>query len=152
MLLALWLGNWQSASAAGPRVHDSKRNEKREIEELEEQWRKALVTADVAMTDTLLSEDFVGISMTGQANTKSQQLDRLRNRRLVITKMDLSDSKVKLVGQIAIVTSLAQIEGTNEGQPMTGNYRYTRVYQRLPSGIWKTTNFEATRVPANRLP
>jgi hypothetical protein len=25
-------------------------------------------------------------------------------------------------------------------------YRYTRVYSRLPSGTWKITNFEATRV------
>ena len=31
-------------------------------------------------------------------------------------------------------------------EPMHGTYRYTRVYSRLPSGTWKITNFEATRV------
>lgn len=139
-----------SASAAAHRPRESKRDEKRQIEDLEEQWRKALIADDAAMADQLLSDDYVGISMSGQANTKAQQLDRIRTRRLVIVKMEMSDSKVKLVGPVAIVTSLARVEGTNEGVSMTGRFRYTRIYQRLPSGAWKTTNFEATRVPDAR--
>ncbi len=152
LLVLCMLGTGLEPSAvAGPqKPHGSKRDEKRQIEELEEQWRRAMVADDAAIIDALLADDYVGISVNGQANTKAQQLDRIRSRRLVITKMDLSDSKVKLVGTIAIVTSLAQIEGTNEGAPMKGTYRYTRIYERLPSGFWKTTNFEATRVP-NRL-
>jgi ketosteroid isomerase-like protein len=57
---------------------------------------------------------------------------------------------VKLVGSIAIVTSHAEVEGTNEGVPVQGTFRYTRVYQRLPSGAWKITSFEATRVPGSK--
>jgi ketosteroid isomerase-like protein len=140
----------QTAVAASKVHRTSKRDLKREVEALEEQWRSAQVTGDIAAMDQLMSDDFVGISMTGQANTKDQQLDRYRNRRLVLTKIDLSDSKVKLVGSVAIVTSLATVEGSNEGTSMTGIYRYTRIYQLLPSGMWKTTNFEATRVPTDR--
>jgi ketosteroid isomerase-like protein len=133
------------------KVHrDSKRDVKREVEALEEQWRTSQIAGDIPAMDRLLSDDFIGISITGQANTKEQQLDRFRNRRLVLTRIDLSDSKVKLLGSVAIVTSLAEVEGMNEGTSMKGTYRYTRVYQRLPSGIWKTTNFEATRVPGDR--
>jgi ketosteroid isomerase-like protein len=51
-----------------------------------------------------------------------------------------------LIGTTAIVTSRADVDGTNDGMPMHGTYRYTRVYSRTPSGIWKITNFEATRV------
>ena len=58
--------------------------------------------------------------------------------------------KVKLLGQVAIVTSLAEVQGQNEGLPLNGRFRYTRVYQRLPSGAWKITNFELTRVPKHR--
>lgn len=64
----------------------------------------------------------------------------------MITKIDLSDRKVKLVGSIAIVTSQAEVEGTNESEAMHGLYRYTRIYQRLPNGEWKITSFEATRI------
>jgi ketosteroid isomerase-like protein len=139
-----------SAQALAEPHHLKKRDFKHEVEDLEEQWRVAQLTGDVAAMDRLLSDDYVGISMSGQVNTKAQQLDRLRTRSLVITKIDLSDVKVKLVGPVAIVTSLASVEGTNEGTSMTGLYRYTRVYQRLPSGVWKITNFEATRVPNSR--
>jgi len=131
---------------------ESKHNEKREIEVLEEQWSAAQVAGDVATIDQLLSDDFIGISMTGQANTKAQQIDRFKSRRLVITKISLKDRKIKLVGGVAIVTSRADVEGVNEGEAMKGVFRYTRVYQRLPSGVWKTTNFEATRVPDSRIP
>jgi len=131
---------------------DSRRNEKREIEVLEEQWRTAQMSGDLTEIDHLMSEDFIGISMNGQANTKTQQLDRFRSRKLILTKMDLSDRKIKLVGSVAIVTSLAEVEGTNEGDSLQGTYRYTRVYQRLAPGVWKTTNFEVTRVPRHPRP
>ena len=139
------------ASAMGFGVQHQKHDYKREVELLEEQWRVAQLTGDVATMDKLLSDDYVGISMTGQVNTKAQQLSRVRNHSLVLTKIDLGEMKVKLVGQVAIVTVRASVEGTNEGVPMNGVFRYTRIYQHLPGGGWKVTNFEATRIPNRHL-
>ncbi len=131
-------------------AHHDKHDVKRQVEALEEQWRKAQLAGDAATMDKMLSEDFIGISMSGQVNTKAQLLDRVRAHRVQINKIELSDMKVKLIGGIAIVTSLAEVEGTNEGASVKGTYRYTRVYQRLPSGGWKITSFEATRVPNHK--
>ncbi len=131
---------------------ESKHNERHEIEAMEEQWRTAQIAGDLATIDRLLSDDFVGISITGQANTKQQQLDRFRTRRLILNRIDLDDRKIKLLGAVAIVTSLARVEGSSEGEAMQGTYRYTRIYQRISPGMWKTTNFEATRVPPERRP
>jgi ketosteroid isomerase-like protein len=131
----------------GPALHEKKHDAKRQVEALEEQWRQAQLAGDVATMDSLLSDDYIGISMTGQVNTKAQQLDRMRNHKIVLSKIDLGEMQVKLVGAIAIVTSRAEVEGTNDGTPVKGTYRYTRVYQRLPTGEWKITSFEATRVP-----
>jgi ketosteroid isomerase-like protein len=143
----LCLAGFGASPARAKGVHHTQREAKEEISRLEEQWRTAVMTSDVALMDKLLSDDYVGISMNGQENTKLMQLDRLRTRNLAITRLDLSEVKIKLVGTVAIVTSLAQVEGTNEGKDMRGLYRYTRIYQRLPNGTWKITNFEATRVP-----
>jgi ketosteroid isomerase-like protein len=127
--------------------HPKRKDEyKHQVEKLEEAWRTAQLNGDVDAMDKLLSDDYVGITMTGQVVTKTQQLDRMRNRNIVLTKIELSDVKVKVNGTTAIVNSLAEVDGTNEGEPMHGTYRYTRVYTRLPSGVWKITNFEATRV------
>jgi ketosteroid isomerase-like protein len=134
------------------RPREKKHDAKRQVEALEEQWRQAQLAGDVAAMDKLLSDDYIGITMTGQVNTKSQQLDRMRMHKTSLTKLDLGDRQVKLIGSIAIVTSRAEVEGTNEGTPVKGTYRYTRVYQRLPSGGWKITSFEATRVPGQKNP
>jgi ketosteroid isomerase-like protein len=128
-------------------LHEKKHDAKRQVEALEEQWRTAQLSGDVDAMDKLLSDDYIGISMSGQVNTKTQQLDRARSRKLVLTRLDLGEMQIKLVGSIAVVTSRAQVEGTNDGVPVRGTFRYTRVYQRLPSGVWKITSFEATRVP-----
>lgn len=141
-LLTLTLAVQPAAAMA----HHAPRQVREQIDDLEEQWRTATINGDVAVMDRLLSDDYVGITWTGQVNTKSSQLDRIRNRTMVITRLTLSDLKVKLLGSVAIVTCRATAEGSNDGAPITGDYRYTRVYQRLPSG-WKITNFEATRIP-----
>src|ERR1700739_2506185 len=98
----------------------------------------------------MLADDFVGISMSGQVNTKAQQLERMRTRKLVVTRIALSDRKVKLLGNVAIVTSVADVEGTSDGVSVKGMYRYTRVYQRTSPGVWKITSFEATRIAPPR--
>lgn len=131
---------------------ESKHDYKREVEELEEQWRTAQLAGDVVTMDKMLSDDYIGISMTGQVNTKAQQLDRVRTKSFMLTKIDVAERKVKLIGKIAIVTARAEVEGTNEGTSMQGTFRYTRVYQRLATGEWKITSFEATRVPKPREP
>jgi ketosteroid isomerase-like protein len=133
------------ASAAGQPHKEHKRDYKREVEALEEQWRLAQVAGDVPAIERLLAPDYLGISMTGQVTDRDQQLERIRNGHLILTKIVISDQKIKVVGAVAIVTCLAQIEGTNEGTPLNGRYRYTRIYRRYADGTWKVTNFEVTR-------
>jgi ketosteroid isomerase-like protein len=151
LLTAVAMGSPVPALCAGwnQPLHEKKHDAKRQVEALEEQWRQAQLGGDVATMDKLLSDDYIGITMTGQVNTKTQQLDRMRMHKISLTKLDVGERQVKLIGSIAIVTSRAEVEGTNEGVPVKGTYRYTRVYQRLPSGAWKITSFEATRVPGS---
>jgi ketosteroid isomerase-like protein len=146
LMFAIALGFGGSAAFAG-QPHHGRKQVREQITDIEEQWRTATVTGDAATMDKLLSDDYVGISWTGQVNTKEMQLDRTRSHAVAITSMQLSDIKVKVVASVAIVTSRAEVQGTIDGRTIDGSFRYTRVYQRLPSGVWKITNFEATRIP-----
>jgi ketosteroid isomerase-like protein len=136
----------QGAAPGGPPHHDPK-HARQQIAELEDQWKAATLAGDAGAMERLLSDDYVGISWTGQVNTKQMQLDRTRNRTLMVKTLDLTDVKIKVVGPVAIVTCRSEITGTNDGASIDGAFRYTRVYQRLPTGQWKITNFEATRIP-----
>jgi ketosteroid isomerase-like protein len=128
---------------AGP---PHKRESHAQIIALERQWKTAQINNDVVTMDKLLSDDYLGITPQGDVVTKTQQLDRMRSHDITITSLDATDVKIKLVGQVAIVTSSAHVQGTSEKMSLDGNYRYTRVYQHLPSGAWKITNFEVTRI------
>lgn len=124
-----------------------KHEAKDEILALEQLWRQAQLSGDVQAMDKLLSDDYLGTNISGTVLTKAQQLDRMRTRKATITTLELSDIKVKLVGQIAIVTSLGTITSTGGATgTLNGSFRYTRIYQHLPTGAWKITNFAATPI------
>lgn len=150
LLIAVLLGMVACEPLIAMPVHRNakKRATRETVEALEEQWRQAQLNADVPAMDRLLAEDFVGITAFGQVTTKAQQLARVRDRVIALTRLDLSDMKVKLIGSIAVVTTRAEVEGTSDGRSISGAFRYTRVYHRLPNGSWKITSFEATRVPS----
>ena len=146
LLLALAVALITVPLHAGP--HRGARTMRDQIEALETQWKNAALANDIDAMDRLLSDDYLGITANGQVVTKPQQLDRMRTRTFSIRQLDVSDVKIKLISQhAAIVTSLAQVDGTNDGRPLHGSFRYTRVYQRIPNDGWKITSFEATRVP-----
>jgi ketosteroid isomerase-like protein len=122
---------------------------RREIDQMEEAWRKAVLTGDVAVMEGLLADDYIGITPNGILLTKEDTLARLRNPQRHITDLELSDNKVRFYGATALVTSFAHVTGINaEGEPI-GDYRYTRVYIRNAQGQWKIVSFEASRI---RLP
>ena len=137
------------ASAQNRNRKEHKRVERAQIVSLEREWQRAVLADDIPAMDKLLSDDYLGINATGEVLTKTQQLDHMRDHKLLLTKLDTSETKVKLVGNIAIVTCLAQVEGSSDDEPLHGAYRYTRVYQRGAGGLWRVTNFEVT--PANHL-
>lgn len=138
-----------SVAAAGALAqrHERKRAERAEILTMELEWRKAQLSDDILAMDHLLSDNFLGVTAAGQVVTKTQQLDRMRSRQIAISKMDMAETKIKISGSLAVVTSLARLDGASNGTPFHGFFRYTRVYQRVPGDGWKITNFEATRVP-----
>ncbi len=125
-------------------------NPRQQIVALEQQWRTAQIGSDIPAMEKLLSENYIGITVTGKIVTKAQQLDRMRERQLIITRFEASDIKIKVIGsgKVAIVNAIAQVEGESDKRKIDGSFRYTRVYQRLQNGTWKITNFEATRVTA----
>ncbi len=117
----------------------------KEIEALEQEWRQAIVTNNVGEMDHLLADDYIGITSNGTIETKAQALAARRAGTMRITKLDLSDIHVRVYGDTAVVTSVADLVGTNGASDISGKYRYTRVYNRR-LGQWKIVSFEASRM------
>jgi ketosteroid isomerase-like protein len=122
--------------------HDSTH---KEIEGLELDWRQAQLTNNISMVDRLLADDYLGISANGTLETKADELATRRSGTLKITELELSDIKVRIYGDTAVVTSKAELVGKKGDRDISGRYRYTRVYSNR-AGQWRIVSFEASRI------
>jgi ketosteroid isomerase-like protein len=147
LLLALALLHPTSSHSLQTIVPRTQRHELRhEIDQLDEAWRTAILKSNASAIDALLAEDYMAISPSGTLQTKEQMLADLRSGRLHFTVLDVFDRRVRFYGSTALVTSLAQVQGTSAEGILSGSYRYTRVFVRDPRGAWKIVSFEASKI------
>ncbi|MGA2889363.1 MAG: nuclear transport factor 2 family protein [Terracidiphilus sp.] len=130
----------------GGMARAEKHESRHEIDQLEEAWRNALLKANIAAMDALLSDDYMAITPNGTLQSKDQALANLRNGATHFTSLEVSDRKVRFYGGTALVTSRADVSGTNATGGFSGSFRYTRVYVRNERGEWKIVSFEASRI------
>ncbi len=134
------------AEKQGKAHREGRRAETREIEALEQQWRSALLQADTATLDTLLSDDFLSVSSNGTLADKQQYIERLSKRTNRFSSLDLIDLKIRVRPGTAVAISQTRLTGSIDGHAVEGLFRNTRVYGRSANGKWQILNSEATRV------
>jgi len=123
-----------------------KHENRHEIDQLEDEWREAVLTSNTRVLETLLADDYMAITPSGTLQSRDETLDSLRTGRVHFTTITMSDRKVRFYGTTALVTSLASIQAKTPDGQISGSYRYTRVYVRDAQGGWKIVSFEASRV------
>ncbi len=123
-----------------------KHESRHEIDQLEDEWRSAILTGDVKTMDSLLASDFMAITPSGTLQSRDETLENLRSGHVHFTSLTITDRKVRFYGTTAVVTSLANVVASTPDGQVSGNYRYTRVYVRNGQGAWKIVSFEASRV------
>jgi ketosteroid isomerase-like protein len=144
-MVLLALGAAAVAQQPGlPKVQ--KHESRHEIDQLEEQWRQAVLKANPALLQNLLADDYLAITSSGTLQTKEQTLDNLRAGRMHFTQLDISDRKVRFYGTTALVTSVADVRGVTGEGDISGSYRYTHVYVRDAQRVWKIVSFEVSRI------
>ncbi|MGA2570755.1 MAG: nuclear transport factor 2 family protein [Terracidiphilus sp.] len=133
-----------SSSAGMPLAQ--KHENRHEIDQLEDNWRDAILTSNIKALDALLADDYMAITPSGTLQSRDEALQNLRSGRVHFSLLTITDRKVRFYGATAVVTSLATVQATTPEGQVSGNYRYTRVYVRDAHGAWKIVNFEANRV------
>jgi ketosteroid isomerase-like protein len=143
MLLAVTAGALQPA----PGMPRGQRHEsRREIDLMEQTWRDAILHRNTTALDGLLADDYISITANGTLQSKDQTLANLKSGTVHFASIDFSDRKVRFYGQTALVTSRAEVSGTNAEGDISGSYRYTRVYVKDDGGHWRVVSFEASRI------
>ena len=116
-----------------------------QIKKLEAERAAAVVKGDVAAIASQTSEDYTLINANGQLSGKAQTMEAIKSGNIKLTANDLSDLKVRLYGNTAIVTGKADAKGVVGGRELKGPVMFTRVYVKK-DGKWQSVAFQQTPI------
>lgn len=120
-----------------------------EIVDLERRLRRAQLDADVQALDGLISEDLLFAGPDGALATKAQDLQAHASLAVRFVSHEPEELRVRRVGEgCAIVSLRARLAVEVGGAPVSGVYRYTRVWAREGDGAWRVAGGHVSAVSA----
>ncbi|WP_419805555.1 nuclear transport factor 2 family protein [Terriglobus sp.] len=135
-----------AARALSIRPHRPGHGDQQQVLRVDDQIRTALLAADTGTLERFLADDFLGISANGTLSDKQQYLRRIGKHEHQFSRINITDRKIRVQTSSAVVVTTADVTGKLDNIPVSGIFRYTRVYSRGADGLWRLRNFEATRV------
>jgi len=114
-----------------------------EIMKLEDQWVQSRAVKDPTVSKELLADDYLGATVTGQVQTKQQQIDGITAGTLFAGKAEMTDRKVRIYGDTAVST------GVVTGVVGADKSRYIRVFVKR-NNKWRLVAAQGTRVEGGR--
>ncbi len=115
------------------------------IKVLTEQWRQALLKADVATYEKLTADDFITIGTAGGAFVKTEIVELLKSGKLKYDAYNYSDIKVRTYGDTALVNCTLNQKGrVGERDLIPGPFLVVLVWAKR-NGQWQTVSWHGTR-------
>jgi ketosteroid isomerase-like protein len=105
----------------------------------------AVVKGDVAAIEAMTSDDYMLINANGQWSDKAATMNDIKTGRIKLTANEISDMKVRVYGDTAVVTGKSTATGTMGGRAVKGPLMFTRVYVKM-KGQWKSVAFQQTPI------
>lgn len=117
-----------------------------QIKKMETDRAAAVVKGDMALLDRETSDDYTLINMNGQVSDKAQMIGGFKSGQSKLTVNEISDMKVRVYGDTAVVTGKVTVNGMMGGKDATGQAMFTRVYVKK-GGHWESVALQQTRIP-----
>jgi ketosteroid isomerase-like protein len=119
-------------------------NAAEEIKKLETDRAAAVVKGDTAFLEKQTADDYTLINANGQMSTKAQMIDGFKSGKSKLTMDELSDMKVHMYGDTAVITGKSNVKGTLGGKDVTGPVMFTRVWVKK-DGRWQSVALQQTK-------
>lgn len=120
------------ASAAsgqtGRRKVDAAGDNFRAVMKIERRWNNAFVRHDLRRLGSIMAADYVGTGSHGEVNDKAQELATFKSTSPRFVSFGNKGVEVHVYGDVAVVTGRESLTVLYEGQEVSGEFRYTRVY------------------------
>jgi ketosteroid isomerase-like protein len=115
------------------------------ITDLETQWSAAAKAGDADKFAALYADDLTDIDPQGKLNTKASDIADVKSGKLKFTEITNSEMKVRDYGNTAIATGVSAVKGTYDGKDISGNYRFTDVWNKR-GGKWQIVATQVTKI------
>jgi len=107
--------------------------------------RDALLAADTVALSRMIAPDFMEISRLGTVRTRADNIRDIASGALHLTSIKYDSLAVRIYGDVALLTGIADNTGTMRGFPFAGRIRYTRVFVRR-EGRWQAVLMQQTPI------
>ena len=112
---------------------------------MERDGAAALMKRDLAGFSAIFAEDVVFTGPDGAVQTKAQLLADVKSGALVIQSTEISDLKVHVFGESAVVTYATTDKGKYKERDISGRYRWTDVFVHR-AGKWQIVASQGTPI------
>ena len=120
-------------------------NAEQEVRAVLKQMIDADLNGDAAVLDRTTTDDYTITRDNGVVRNKIETLDGIKTGNTKFESFTTSDVNVRVYGETAVVTFLADIKGSRAGKDMSGQFREVRVFVKR-GGKWRAVMAQRTRV------
>lgn len=108
-----------------------------QIEAHEKRLKQAMLQSDISVLDELLSPDLIFTNHLGGLMSKQDDLEAHQSGMLEINEISLSDQKITIHDNVAVVSVQAHIIGSYANVTSDSHFRFTRVWSRIKNETWQ---------------
>ncbi len=119
----------------------------KEILALEEKRINAMTKGDFAALEALVHGELIYTHSNALVDNKAAWIDSMKSGRVKYKTANVTEQKVRIYGDTALVTARAELGVEVGGQPKTLRLRFLDVWTKTPQG-WKFVAWQSTPLPA----
>jgi ketosteroid isomerase-like protein len=112
---------------------------------LEHDSMEATKRNDISFFEKLEAPDYLFVDPSGMVHTREEDLAIAKSGDLKFESMTAEDMKVRVYGDVAVVTGITTVKGAYKTQDISGKYRWTDVFVKR-NGEWQIVNAQLTPV------
>ena len=134
------------AAAKQVSAQSSSEHDKQDLKRLEKVWNEAHEQGDADVLQSLWAHDLEVDVPKMPVMSKTEVMAFARSGRMKFLRYATSDINIRVYGDAAVVTGRLQRTRTLNGQELSDDWRFTKVYTRY-GHTWQVVSFHASEAP-----
>jgi ketosteroid isomerase-like protein len=123
-------------------------NEKEEILALDDKRFGAMIGRDFKALQAMVHDDLLYTHSSGVTDTKASWLESMQSGKTKYKSVNCTERKVRVIGEVALVTGRATIEAEIGGQPRSLKLLFLNAWAKTPQEGWKFVAWQSTPLAA----